>query len=82
MNISNDDELSMEQSETTPNINVNENFKGALLASLYSQIEFLRNELEEKKLFYLHFTNQGRRCVHPYFERLMRYNCDVMFQPS
>ena len=29
-------------------INVNENYKDALLASLYSQIEFLRNELEEK----------------------------------
>ena len=29
-------------------INVNENYKDALLASLYSQIEFLRKELEEK----------------------------------
>ena len=29
-------------------ININENYKDALLASLYSQIEFLRKELEEK----------------------------------
>ena len=33
-----------------PNINVNDDFKDSLLASLYSQCEFLRKELEEKNV--------------------------------
>ena len=36
--------------ETTPHLDVNANFKDALLASLYSQVDFLKNELEEKNL--------------------------------
>ena len=33
---------------TAPSFNNNEHFKNALLASLYSQVEFLRKEFEEK----------------------------------
>lgn len=33
-----------------PTLNTQENFKDALLASLYSQVEFLRSEIEEKNL--------------------------------
>ena len=38
---------------TAPSFNNNENFKNALLASLYSQVDFLRKELEEKNLIIL-----------------------------
>ena len=38
------------QIEHTPIFNSTESYKDALLASLYSQVEFLRNELEEKNL--------------------------------
>ena len=37
--------------ENTQSENTNVDFKDALLASLYSQVEFLRKEIEEKNLF-------------------------------
>ena len=43
--ISNDEELGIR--EPTP-LNCNDDYKDALLASLYSQVEFLRNELVEQ----------------------------------
>ena len=36
--------------EMIQSLNVNENFKDAMLASLYAQVDFLKNELEEKNL--------------------------------
>ena len=36
--------------KTTPHLDVNANFKNALMASVYSQVVFLKNELEEKNL--------------------------------
>ena len=44
--MSNDNNVSL----TAPSFNNNENFKNAVLASLYSQVDFLRKELEEKNL--------------------------------
>ena len=47
MDINDDEEI---VSKHGIDININKNYKDALLASLYSQIEFLRKELEEKNL--------------------------------
>ena len=48
ISIANDTEIHIETQEAA--IDVTENFKDALMASLYSQVEFLKNEIEEKNL--------------------------------
>ena len=47
LKVNTEDELCI---ENIPTINTHENIKDALLASLYSQVEFLRNEINEKNL--------------------------------
>ena len=56
--ITQDDDLVIEQESV---FNTNEKFKDALLASLYSQVEFLRNEIEEKTLLIRTLIIKGRR---------------------
>lgn len=48
ISITNDTEIHIEIQEA--DIDVTGNFKDALMASLYSQVEFLKNEIEEKNL--------------------------------